>query len=130
MAEYDAARNQVIMFGGRSVNSQGQTAQLFDDTWVLNLTSMKWRQLEPVARPPGTFSAISGVIQTQVRNRRSWLTPIQVGQQGWFVIAAGHLEGERTEAVWVLSLESTVKGGSPTWVRLPTYGDIPRPSMQ
>ena len=47
---FDAARNQVVLFGGTA----GGTASPLSDTWVWNGTT--WKQVVPAHHPPGRFS--------------------------------------------------------------------------
>lgn len=66
MAEYDAVRNQIILFGGRTLDENGETDEIFDDTWVLDLRTVTWRELDTIRRPVPTYAGTSGVIQSQV----------------------------------------------------------------
>ena len=52
--QYNAATNQVFLFGGRDGN------QVFNDTWVLNLDDLTWRQLaiDSPVRPPARYSLV------------------------------------------------------------------------
>lgn len=54
------------MFGGRTLDEDGETAEIFDDTWILDLSDMTWTQLDPLERPPKTYGGVSGVIQSEV----------------------------------------------------------------
>ena len=52
---YDAARERVLLFGGR-----GDTG-LFGDTWAFNLAARGWEQLDTGTGPQPRFSVVAGM---------------------------------------------------------------------
>jgi hypothetical protein len=95
---YDAARNRVILFGGRSGGSN------LNDTWAFDLKTRTWEPLATggVSRPPARFSMVAGM--DAARNR--------------FLIATGQDDGFFND-VWSFDLltdswtQVTIQGGPP-----------------
>lgn len=94
---YDAARNRIILFGGRSGGP-------LNDTWAFDLETRTWQPLATgdVSRPPARFSMVAGMDAT--RNR--------------FLIATGQGDGFFND-VWSFDLLTdswapvAVQGGPP-----------------
>lgn len=50
---YDSVDNVIALYGGGS----GDQSQLFDDTWVFNMTSNKWTDVTPAQSPPVRYAS-------------------------------------------------------------------------
>lgn len=101
--EYNPATNQIFLFGGRD------GSQIYNDTWVLDMDSLAWRQLavdSPTA-PPARFSTVM-IVDQNAEN---------------LYIATGHTQGgQNFDDVWRLDLASEV------WEDLtPAAGPGPEP---
>jgi hypothetical protein len=135
VAGYDEVNEQVIVFGGRTVNEDGDTDTIYGDTWVFDMRNMTWRLLELVDSPPPTFAGVAGVVQVQCELLIGNFCQTTNDYEGYFVLASGELgDDERTSYVWVLSLYDASRSAGArdndiTWHRLPTYGEIPKPSV-
>lgn len=72
---YDAARERVLLFGGR-----GDTG-LFGDTWAFNLAARGWEQLDTGTGPQPRFSVVAGM---DVQRDRFIVTTGQAGPSDFF----------------------------------------------
>ena len=86
---YNAATNQVFVFGGRD------GSQVYNDVWVLDLATLSWRRLavEASSAPPARFSA---VIMVDTAAEKLYVTTGQ--QQG------GSVLGD----IWRLDLQTEI----------------------
>ena len=49
---FDPVSNRVILFGGGTLVDPGRSVDLLNDTWVLDMNTRQWVELEPAAAPP------------------------------------------------------------------------------
>ena len=96
----DPVRNRFLLFGG------GNSSQLFNETWSLDLNTETWSPLATAGTPPSPRAGC-GVIYDPIGDRM-------------LVINGGNYSTTFSET-WALSLS-----GTPTWSALPVYG--PQPS--
>ncbi|KNC51480.1 uncharacterized protein AMSG_07677 [Thecamonas trahens ATCC 50062] len=95
--EYDAGRNQVVLFGG--VSASGET----NDVWTFDLTTNVWTERSTSGtRPVVRFDMVSGIVGNSLY--------ISSGQSGPIVLSD----------VWELDLTTYA------WTQLPQAGAIPR----
>jgi hypothetical protein len=107
LAAYDAVHDRVVMFGGED----NASAEMLSETWVLDLSSMAWSQLETAGVSPPSLSFAGGGYDA-VRNR---------------LVVFGGYNGplspsliERRRELWTLSL-----AGTPTWSLASPSGSPP-----
>ncbi|MCB0190523.1 MAG: hypothetical protein KDJ65_01120 [Anaerolineae bacterium] len=100
--EYNAATNQIFIFGGRD------GSQIYNDTWAFDMNTASWRQLavnSPTA-PPARFSTVMIIDEA--------------GQN--LYVATGHTQGgQNYNDVWRLNLASE------TWEDVTPAGPAPDP---
>ena len=103
---WDAARRELLLFGGSTEDPLFGTPRTLDDLWAFDLGSRSWAELTPPERPAGRFFASSFV-----------------GRGGRFHVFGGATSAGDTSETWQFDLTAR------RWSRLEIPGPPARSAM-